>query len=73
MGILLISVFFIAVAASFFFLKENQKITNLHQQRLSALKFRLSLEKAQIDFRNKNLDKYDFCKYNLKEVLVVQS
>lgn len=66
--ILLLS--FIGLAIWFF----NAKNTNgrLHQQNISILESAIFSHRNQINFRNSNLNRYDFLKYNLDEALAVQ-
>ncbi len=50
----------------------NNSMGRIHKQNISILESAIYNNRKQIDFRNSNLNRYDFFKYNLDEALVVQ-
>lgn len=55
------------------FCYKNKAIQKLQISKVGELKGQIELHKQQIYIRNKNLNKYDFLKYNLKDSLYVQN
>ncbi len=54
------------------FFKKRKSLNLIHNEHVFDLKNTISNHDFQIDFRNTNLDKYDFLQFNLNEVLTVQ-
>ncbi len=67
-------IFFALVVAGVFlaFQKRNKRLNKAHKLIVDSLSIDLSLHLSQIEFRQKSLSAYDFLRYNLEEVLVVQ-
>lgn len=65
---LLISV----IGIRFWFFRKNRALLYIHNQNVLGLESKISINRFQIDTREHNLSKYDFLKYNLDKVLVVQ-
>lgn len=60
------------LAVIFLFIVENKKMQLHHKKTLIGMKKAITIQHGQMNFRNDNLQKYNFLKYNLKEALVVQ-
>ncbi len=60
------------LAVVFLFLLENKKRYQEHQKAIKGIKQSITIHNDQMNFRNDNLQKYNFLKYNLRESLVVQ-
>lgn len=54
------------------FFKERKSIFQSHNQSISALETAISNNRYQINFRNANLQNYDFLKFNLNDALIIQ-
>lgn len=50
----------------------KKALLHIHNQKISSLEQAISQNHFQINFRNSNLNNYDFLKFNLNEALVVQ-
>lgn len=50
----------------------NRRKETLHFQKIASLEHSLQKHKREIAERDKNLNRYDFLKYNLTEALVIQ-
>ena len=70
----LILVFILIVCALLFvsFNLRNRRLTDEFSTRTIELKRNLMLNELQIGRRSKQLDRYDFLRYNLDEALLVQ-
>ncbi|WP_214111555.1 hypothetical protein [Aequorivita echinoideorum] len=55
-----------------FFNWKNKSLKKWHSVEIASLENSINQNKTQIFFRNENLDKYHFLKYNLAEALFVQ-
>lgn len=55
-----------------FFFYKNKHLKTLHTKTMTDLKRNLRFHREQMRFRNSNLDKYHFLRYNLEEVLIFQ-
>ena len=55
-----------------YFFKKTQEIKQAHIQKLQTINQSISLQKTQLNFRDKGLLQYNFLKYNLEESLKVQ-
>lgn len=54
------------------FFQGKKAISKMHNEKVSALETAISTNHFQINFRNSNLNNYDFLKLNLNEALIVQ-
>jgi hypothetical protein len=54
------------------FFQGRRAISQIHNEKVSALETAISTNRFQINFRNSNLNNYDFLKLNLNEALIVQ-
>ncbi len=54
------------------FFQGKRAITQIHNEKISALEIAISTNSFQINFRNSNLNNYDFLKFNLNESLIIQ-
>jgi len=55
-----------------YYFYERKKLYNAHKREIASLSAALTAHSYQIDFRRKNLDRYNFSIYNLEESLVAQ-
>lgn len=69
MVLIIISYCLILVTILVFFLLKMKTLKNRHSQKMASLRGDFSLNKRQLLFREKNLDTYNFLKYNLSEAL----
>lgn len=66
-------ILFISLVMLFlWFAKKKKALFLIHNQNIIDLENSISKNGFQINFRNSNLNKYDFLKYNLNEALVAQ-
>lgn len=54
------------------FFKERKSISQSHNQSISELETSIFNNRNQINFRNANLQNYDFLKFNLNDALIIQ-
>ncbi len=54
------------------FLKERKSISQSHNESISELETAIFHNRYQINFRNANLNNYDFLKFNLNDALIIQ-
>lgn len=54
------------------FYKERKSISRNHHQNNSELETAIFTNRYQINFRNANLQNYDFLKFNLNDALIIQ-
>lgn len=62
----------INVALTLCFFRRKKILEKKHYQQMLQFKQQISLQKTQLNFREKGLQKYNFLKYNLNESLAVQ-
>ena len=62
----------IAVAMSYYFLRRKMALQNTHRAVVNCLEMSIERHQRQLYFRNENLNKYHFLRYNLGEALVEQ-
>ena len=54
------------------FFTGKRELARLHDEQISMLETAISTNHFQINFRNSNLNNYDFLKLNLNETLIIQ-
>ncbi|MDN3724377.1 hypothetical protein QRD02_08280 [Aequorivita sp. SDUM287046] len=54
------------------FFNAKDTLSKTHNHYILTLENAISITRFQLNFRNENLNRYDFQKYNLEEALVVQ-
>ncbi|SRX54588.1 hypothetical protein [Aequorivita sp. CIP111184] len=54
------------------FFTGKRALVRIHNEEISMLETAISTNRFQINFRNSNLNTYDFLKFNLNEALIVQ-
>lgn len=60
------------IGIALWFYNGRNEMERIHLQTISELERAICTHGNQISFRNSNLNSYDFQRYNLDEVLVVQ-
>lgn len=60
------------IGISIWFYHERNTMSKLHRQTISQLEEAIYTNNHQVSFRNLNLNRYDFQRYNLDEALQVQ-
>lgn len=56
----------------FWYFNQKKVLDQVHNQNVLSLEKKISKNTFQINFRETNLNKYDFLKYNLSEVMILQ-
>lgn len=57
---------------SCFFFIDKMKQKKIHKMKIAALSQEFTIHSDQIRFRRKNLDCYNFLKFNLNDALIIQ-
>lgn len=62
----------ILVGLMFWYFTQKNELVNIHNQKILNLEYAIFKNRSQLIFRNTNLNRYDFLKYNLNDALVTQ-